>query len=336
MDPLSKKCCSCQIIKLLDFFYKEKKSKDGYYSICKQCKNEKIKIQREKTKVANQNIALEITQKECNICNEKLEIVNFTKDGTQKDGFSRYCKDCRRLKDKRLKQERATDQPSKLLTLKICLRCNETRDISNFFKSRKCNDGYLNICNYCRPQKTWTKEKQREAEKRYIEKNKEKIKEKWKRQGMNINRRIRNSLNHRISGAMFSNNLKKENRTYEIIGCNIEFLKKWMEYQFTNDMNWSNYGKWHIDHVKPCCSFDLKNEDEMKTCFNWKNLQPLWADDNLQKSGSINEELIKKHLVKALKYESIFSAQVKEGELLEPPIKIQNATTELVTTDVNA
>lgn len=49
-------------------------------------------------------------------------------------------------------------------------------------------------------------------------------------------------------------------------------------------MSWENYGEWHIDHIKPCSSFDLSDPKQQKECFNYTNLQPLWAIDNLKKS----------------------------------------------------
>ena len=52
------------------------------------------------------------------------------------------------------------------------------------------------------------------------------MKEKYKRQSKNINRRIRDSLNHRISGALKSNNNKKINKTIKYTGCEISFFKK--------------------------------------------------------------------------------------------------------------
>jgi hypothetical protein len=48
-------------------------------------------------------------------------------------------------------------------------------------------------------------------------------------------------------------------------------------------MSWSNYGKWHVDHIKSCASFDLSKEDEQRKCFHYTNLQPLWAEENLSK-----------------------------------------------------
>jgi len=50
-------------------------------------------------------------------------------------------------------------------------------------------------------------------------------------------------------------------------------------------MNWSNYGKWHIDHIKSCASFDLSKKSEQKKCFHYTNLQPLWAEENIKKGG---------------------------------------------------
>lgn len=59
-------------------------------------------------------------------------------------------------------------------------------------------------------------------------------------------------------------------------------------------MTWDNHGRgcngkgleeWHIDHIKPCASFDLSKSKEQLKCFNYKNLQPLWAEDNLSKGS---------------------------------------------------
>lgn len=41
--------------------------------------------------------------------------------------------------------------------------------------------------------------------------------------------------------------------------------------------------KYHIDHIKPCCAFDLENPDEVKKCFDVSNLQWLSKEDNLHK-----------------------------------------------------
>ena len=52
-------------------------------------------------------------------------------------------------------------------------------------------------------------------------------------------------------------------------------------------MSWDNQGEWHIDHIIPCASFDLTNEEEQEKCFHYTNLQPLWAIDNMVKGCKI-------------------------------------------------
>jgi hypothetical protein len=74
--------------------------------------------------------------------------------------------------------------------------------------------------------------------------------------------------------------------SFSLVGCSGEFLRTHIESQFEPDMFWHNYGKWHVDHIRPCASFDLSDGEQMKQCFNWKNLQPLWAMDNLKKSDT--------------------------------------------------
>lgn len=70
-----------------------------------------------------------------------------------------------------------------------------------------------------------------------------------------------------------------------VLRCTMGFLKSHLESQFTDVMNWSNQGKWHIDHRRPCASFDLTQEEQQRDYFHWSNLKPLWAFDNLSKGA---------------------------------------------------
>lgn len=76
--------------------------------------------------------------------------------------------------------------------------------------------------------------------------------------------------------------------TMELVGCSADDLRAHLERQFTDGMTWGNYGDWHVDHVRPCSSFELTDPAQQRECFHWSNLQPLWAPDNLSK-GSLHE-----------------------------------------------
>lgn len=88
----------------------------------------------------------------------------------------------------------------------------------------------------------------------------------------------------------FKNNTKS-GRTVELLGCSIEYLRQYLENQFTEGMTWSNYGLhgWHLDHIIPVSYFDLSDPEQQKRAWHYTNLRPMWAIDNIQKSNKIIE-----------------------------------------------
>ena len=72
----------------------------------------------------------------------------------------------------------------------------------------------------------------------------------------------------------------KSSSTINLLGMDIETYKKWIQWQFTPEMNWS---KTELDHVKPFCMFDLSKDEELREAFSWKNTQPLLKQDHLHK-----------------------------------------------------
>ena len=78
----------------------------------------------------------------------------------------------------------------------------------------------------------------------------------------------------------------KTERGSVLVGCKWSELKAFLESKFLPGMCWDNYGShWHIDHERPCALFDLRNPDEVRACFHFTNLQPLWKLDNLKKGS---------------------------------------------------
>jgi hypothetical protein len=61
----------------------------------------------------------------------------------------------------------------------------------------------------------------------------------------------------------------------------------YLEARFQPGMMWSNYGKWHIDHVVALARFDLTDPEQCRRACHFTNLQPLWAAVNLSKGSRV-------------------------------------------------
>ena len=158
----------------------------------------------------------------------------------------------------------------------------------------------LNKENLLNCAKVWrenNKDKKIINDKIYYEENKEVINNKRtkytrEKRRSDLSFRIKGNLSNRIYKAI--KGIHKSSSSLNFLGCSIEELKIHLEKQFREGMTWENYGKWHIDHIKPCASFNLLLEEEQRKCFHYTNLQPLWAEDNLKKHKKIvDEEYIK-------------------------------------------
>lgn len=188
---------------------------------------------------------------------------------------------------------------------KVCISCQKELEISNF-SFRKDLQNYRNTCKECRRKchNSWERRnthRKRKYEalnkdaiikrrKIYYEKNRERlIKQnsdyvKAKRK-VNPLFRMESNLRRRLSLAIVACGKNKSHGTQKLLGCSWQELKIYIEGQFQVGMTWDNYGEWHIDHIRPCSSFDLTNQEEQSKCFHYTNLQPLWAKDNLIKGA---------------------------------------------------
>jgi len=100
----------------------------------------------------------------------------------------------------------------------------------------------------------------------------------------------------------------KQKHTREYIGCDYDFLMKWLSFNLQEGMTLENRGAiWHIDHVLPISTFDI-GQDMNHVCFHWVNLAPLTATENLSKGNRTQYEQVCAHfenLVKFLKQENM-------------------------------
>lgn len=102
--------------------------------------------------------------------------------------------------------------------------------------------------------------------------------------------KIREALRRRMHQVLKRN--RKSDHTVALLGCSVRYLIAHLEQQWQPGMSWANYGisGWHIDHIRPCASFDLSDPDEQRKCFHFTNLQPLWAKENIIKGAKYNPE----------------------------------------------
>jgi hypothetical protein len=214
--------------------------------------------------------------KECYKCKEILPFDNFQKEFGYTDGYRNSCKKCKKLSYNFVYTD---DQ---LLTCNICKEIKKYEEMS---LKGKYKPSYCKVCinikqkikkakiNIISEVKTieYFKLLRRERDRRYYN----------NRYKNNPLYRIVHNLRHRVWEAVKN----KCGNTMELTGCSKDDLMKHLESQFTEGMTFENYGKWHIDHIRPCTSFNLSDPEEQKKCFHWTNLQPLWAADNIRKSN---------------------------------------------------
>ncbi|MDE2107531.1 MAG: hypothetical protein KGL39_60620, partial [Patescibacteria group bacterium] len=135
------------------------------------------------------------------------------------------------------------------------------------------------------------KQKKKDANRKWVQENKEKARKqsrawrkKWRKTPYG---RIVTNLRRRLR-VLVKRGRAKKGRVNRLIGCSPIELVQHIEDHFSPGMSWTNYGQWHLDHIRPIASFDLLDDDEMNRCFHYTNLQPLWAEDNIAKGASVD------------------------------------------------
>jgi hypothetical protein len=129
--------------------------------------------------------------------------------------------------------------------------------------------------------------KNKDKHREYRQQNKERLNEhnkKWQKKARKTNSlfRIKSLFRSAVLQSFKRIGLNKPTNTEKLMGCTAEEAKAHIESLFQEGMTWENYGEWHIDHIRPVCTF---TEVDIHLMNNIKNLQPLWAEDNFKKSS---------------------------------------------------
>lgn len=220
--------------------------------------------------------------KQCNKCKELKSKDNFGVHKSTKDKLQSFCKVC--IMDIRKKWKENNPDGDKNIYLKR----------KNHYK-QKSKDRYSN-----------NREKLLEQQKEYYQNNKERIlnyySEWYKKNKDKVNlynkervkdplRKLSRTIHSGIWRSFNKKDWKRNSEIENILGCSITEFKEHIEKQFTEGMNWNNYGvgkdntTWHIDHFVPISS--ATTLDEVKKLNHHTNLRPMWGSDNIRKYNKI-------------------------------------------------
>lgn len=308
-------CNTCSIVITNDNIVKGKNS-------CKICHHKKSReyyvknIQPSIISKIEENAKIQKV-KTCYDCSCILTDENQVKGRNQ-------CNECRNTKYKEYSKTKLQTKYSTFDGAKSCSACDTILTLENCTKNRPiCKDCYNAKCN---DYKKNNKNKVLENNKEYYVANKDKIAKYYKkhydenkdtylknnqtwrsenredirkkendRLNANPTLRLKKNCRKRIWTAL-KNKGGKDSHTVEYLDCDIEFLKKWLKYNFLYGMTLDNYGPyWHVDHVIPCARFNLEDPNEVAHCFHWVNLQPMLGSINMSKHDNIDNIEIMSH-----------------------------------------
>jgi len=177
---------------------------------------------------------------------------------------------------------------------KQCSKCEEDKPHSEFHVNNARKDGRAKWCKTCVSKQ---RKKRYYADKSYHQTYYQKNRDKIIKYQIDYNREYKKEYRKRTHARIYRLQAKRMRRllksvgknkslkTIEYLGCSVDELMSHLEKQWKPRMSWDNYGftGWHIDHIRPCNSFDLSDLEQQKICFHYTNLQPLWATENMKK-----------------------------------------------------
>jgi hypothetical protein len=237
----------------------------------------------------------------CKKCQINKSLEEYGDNKNNQDKKSIYCKDCERVRGKEYRDKNRDkvnesakkwrkNNPEKYQkTIEKYLEKNPNMSSKERSKIYRQNEDYRKKINIKR--KEYYKnnlDKEREISKKYYHKNKEKLRREnnqWKNNKRKTDGfyRMKINLRHRLRDYLIGESRGK--RTKDIVGLDKVEFKLYIQSKFVEGMSWDNYGKWHLDHIKPLCQ--AKDNEEALLLNHYTNLQPLWAEDNLRKNRKI-------------------------------------------------
>ena len=234
--------------------------------------------------------------KKCSKCANILLKSNFHKKKNLNDGLQLHCIPSVKQKQKQFynenpdkKRKYYLDNQYRLLN-KQKVYSKENRDQIKEYQKKYYLDNRDQLIEY---------------KKHYFQQNKNKIIETYRhyvksRKDSDLYYNIVCNLRSRTNKAFKSQIVRKTNKTFDLLGCSHSFFKRWIIHQLYGNMTLENYGKvWCLDHCLPIATFNMLDENDIKKCFNWVNLTPMYPNENNSKKDKIDNRLYLLQQIKA-------------------------------------
>lgn len=262
-----------------------------------------------------------MTTKQCKKCQETLPYFSFY---FRKDS-GKYQNNCKNCYIKVIQERKINKMVKKRTKFNfICLHCQKQKGFSDFYLKDKNKIRYDSSCKECRKSESLQFYRkniiQNENNKKFYNVNKNNIvnihknencREKIEEKEWNIWRILYEKKNIKIELNIYSTDINTKigqlltesckeaisiGRKASLLGCHGIYAKKWLEFQFSNNMNWDNYGiLWNLDHVIPIDSFDLSLPEQQSLCFHWTNIRPILTEKIPEQSNIALNKVIKLH-----------------------------------------
>lgn len=266
----NKKCNKCGIEKFLSEFYNDKTKKDGKTTVCKKCKDLKNKE---------------------NYQNNRDEFIEYKKEWYNKN----------------IDKHKANSKKWRIENIELKRQQNKEWSNNNPDKVKESQKKYyeknkevINKKNVALAKRK--PEKTREISKRHYLKNKESINKKRniydkKRRSHDLDYRLKRNISS-CFGRVIKIKINSKDRTFfkyteieyiEYINYFKKNYKKELEDYLTSPK------KWAIDHIIPCSLYNFTDLEEIKKCWNPRNLRIISKKENSDKKDNLIIELLIKH-----------------------------------------
>ena len=242
----------------------------------------------------------------CIKCGIEKPVSEFSKHCNTIRGIRNSCKTCEsiakkewkknnpeKVKEGKLKWKLKFSQRIKEngSEIKVCRTCKLEKQLSEYYthpgrNCKECEKARMKEYRDNHPTKRKeTKEKWNVNNPDWIKKSKkEYIKRRAERDPIYRAMKIMRARTTEYANRKFN---EKRGKFTEIIGIDRDGFREYISSKFKEGMSWENYGwsTWHLDHIIPISS--AKSIKELEELSHYTNLQPLWKDENLDKSNKI-------------------------------------------------